>query len=117
MLQGAPVASPAPRRSLFADAEQGFGGRHDRYVLMAQTVVLHFGYVTLQDIDIEHGVATLAVVVAAEPIGDVVGHGNRVVQEFLAGDLGYVDRHLRAGGGRCHKTENETEQQSGYNRL
>jgi hypothetical protein len=47
----------------------------------------------------------------AGPIRDVVGQGNRVEHEFLAGNLGYIDRYSRTGGKDRHKAEEQT----GYN--
>src|SRR5580704_15090430 len=78
-----------------------------------QTIVSHHAHIFLQPTDIEHRVAAIPVVVAAEPICDVVWLEERADSEVFASDLGYVDRFLRADGVGCR----EAQEQSGYNRL
>jgi hypothetical protein len=83
-------------------------------VLILNTILLHLVYTIPQANHIYHGIAAaFAVEVAANPVGEAVGQGNRVEQKIPAGDLSDIDRYVALRGRDRYKAEDRSR----YNGL
>src|SRR6516162_11561715 len=89
--------------ALLLSAERVLGSVHDRHVVILSTVALQVTHILLHGPSLNHRVATLAVVVTAQPICDGPCAAAHVAkQELSARNLCNIYRRLRL---RCRNSK------------
>jgi hypothetical protein len=91
------------RSLLIAYTKKHFNRLHNCNRLMRDAVVLHLCQIFFEALNLDDRIVSLAVIVAAQPKGDIIGIRNRIAPELLAGNLRDIDRDLRLRG-RDYKT-------------
>jgi hypothetical protein len=71
---------------------------------MRDAIVLHLFQIFFEAINFDDRVVSLAVIVAAQPKGDIIRIRNGIAPELLARNLRDIDRDLRLRG-RDYETE------------
>jgi hypothetical protein len=92
------------RLLLLAVAENCCNRLHNCDLWIRDAVVLHLFQIFFKALNFDDRVASLAVIVTAQPKGDIIWIGNCIAPELLAGNLRDIDRDLRLRGRDC-KTE------------
>jgi hypothetical protein len=78
----------------FAWSHHGIDGLHHRHIGVNQTIVPQLIGIRCQLLCVEHRVAALAVIIAAQPVRDVLRISDFIPGELIAADLCNVERNL-----------------------
>jgi hypothetical protein len=93
------------RSPLFAYTEKRFNRLHNCNRWTRDAVVFHLFKIFFEALNFDDCVVSLAVIVTAQPKGDIIRIRNCIAPELLAGNLRDIDRDLRLRGRDCKTQE------------